>query len=117
MRFAGRLTISLICPTIAAVALASWRKKVLAPHAASDDPVLIAWTGCGLSYQIPLSYVQQFIDGVARDLRQTRYATFDELAGYAYGVASTVGLMSMRIIGFVDPQRYYMPSSWAWLCN
>ncbi len=91
------------CPTDAAVALASWRKKVLAAHAAADDPVLIAWTDARLRYQIPLSYVQQFIDGVARDLRQTRYGTFDELAGYAYGVASTVGLMSMRIIGCVDP--------------
>ena len=40
------------------------------------------------------------IDGVARDLDQARYATFDDLTAYAYGVASTVGLMSMRIIGY-----------------
>ena len=40
------------------------------------------------------------IDGVARDLFQSRYQTFDELATYCYGVASTVGLMSMYIIGF-----------------
>ncbi len=40
------------------------------------------------------------IDGVARDLDQTRYTTFDDLAAYAYGVASTVGLMSMHIIGY-----------------
>ncbi len=40
------------------------------------------------------------IDGVARDLIQTRYQTFDELATYCYGVASTVGLMSMYIVGF-----------------
>jgi phytoene synthase len=40
------------------------------------------------------------IDGVARDLSQTRYQTFNDLATYCYGVASTVGLMSMYIIGF-----------------
>ena len=37
---------------------------------------------------------------MARDLEQPRYATFDDLTTYAYGVASTVGLMSMRIIGY-----------------
>jgi phytoene synthase len=46
--------------------------------------------------------VEQLIDGVARDLHQKRYATFAELAAYSYGVASTVGLMSMHIIGFSD---------------
>ena len=31
---------------------------------------------------------------------QVRYPTFDALAHYCYGVASTVGLMAMHIIGF-----------------
>jgi phytoene synthase len=88
--------------TNAVVALAAWRKKALAPHPGTGDPVLAAWTDARLRYRIPLSYVRQFMDGVARDLHQTRYATFDELAAYAYGVASTVGLMSMHIIGCTD---------------
>ena len=33
-------------------------------------------------------------------MRQDRYETFEDLATYSYGVASTVGLMSMHIIGF-----------------
>jgi 15-cis-phytoene synthase len=33
-------------------------------------------------------------------LKQSRYQTFEELATYSYGVASTVGLMSMYIVGF-----------------
>jgi phytoene synthase len=49
---------------------------------------------------MPLGYASQLIDGVARDLEQTRYATFDDLAVYCYGVASTVGLMSMHILGY-----------------
>ena len=51
-------------------------------------------------YHIPTSYAEQLIDGVARDLTTTRYACFDDLAAYCYGVASTVGLLSMHIIGF-----------------
>jgi phytoene synthase len=45
-------------------------------------------------------YAEQLIDGVARDLTTARYATFDDLAAYCYGAASTVGLLSMHIIGF-----------------
>ncbi|MEO8396555.1 MAG: squalene/phytoene synthase family protein, partial [Chloroflexota bacterium] len=37
-----------------------------------------------------------------RDLTQTRYQSFDELTEYCYGAASTVGLMSMHIVGFVS---------------
>jgi phytoene synthase len=33
-------------------------------------------------------------------LRQSRYDTFEDLTTYCYGVASTVGLMSMHITGF-----------------
>ena len=39
------------------------------------------------------------IEGVACDLHHP-LRTFDDLAAYAYGVASTVGLMTMHIIGF-----------------
>jgi phytoene synthase len=47
---------------------------------------------------------KRFIDGVARDMQKACYATFADLATYAYGVASTVGLMSMHIIGFSGAQ-------------
>jgi phytoene synthase len=66
----------------------------------SDDLVATAWADTRVRFQIPLPYAEQLVDGVARDMYQTRYATFSELATYAYGVASTVGLMSMHIIGF-----------------
>ena len=60
----------------------------------------MAWADARQRYHIPLRLAEQLIEGVAHDLDQTRYATFDELAAYAYGVASTVGLMSMRIAGY-----------------
>jgi phytoene synthase len=53
-------------------------------------------------FGIPVRYAEQLIEGVARDLEpgDVRYETFDELAAYCYGVASTVGLMAMHIVGF-----------------
>jgi phytoene synthase len=64
------------------------------------DQVAAAWVDTLNRYHIPRHYALQLIDGVARDLEQSRYQTFDELATYCYSVASTVGLMSMYIIGF-----------------
>lgn len=83
-------------------ALATWREQVLSHNLPSDDPVALAWADTCVRYAIPLSYSEQLIDGVARDLTETRYATFEELSEYCYGVACTVGLMSMHIIGFND---------------
>jgi len=84
--------------------LRTWRKRILSAHPAPNDLVAVAWTDARLRYQIPLRYAEQLINGVERDLYQTRYATFSDLTTYAYGVASTVGLMSMHIIGFTGPE-------------
>jgi phytoene synthase len=88
----------------AAAQLASWRRKALSPNPDPRDLILVAWTDTRLRYNIPQRYVEQLLDGVKRDLDQNRYATFEELAAYAYGVASTVGLMSMHITGFSGPE-------------
>ncbi|HRW07506.1 MAG TPA: squalene/phytoene synthase family protein [Caldilineaceae bacterium] len=76
-----------------------WRSRVLTTLPPRDDLVALAWTDARLRYAVPVRYAEQLIEGVRRDLTQKRYATFDELAEYCYGVASTVGLMSMHIIG------------------
>jgi phytoene synthase len=77
-----------------------WRGMVEAASFLEDDLVAAAWADTLARYHIPRHYALQLIDGVARDLVQARYQTFDELATYCYGVASTVGLMSMYIVGF-----------------
>jgi phytoene synthase len=77
-----------------------WRRIVRTLQAPDDDPVALAWVDTINRYHIPTQYAQQLLDGVNRDLTQTRYQTFDDLATYCYGVASTVGLMSMYIVGF-----------------
>lgn len=80
--------------------LEAWRKRVLAPQPPSDDLVALAWADTMARHRIPRRYAEQLIEGVSRDLVTKRYATFANLAAYCYGVASTVGLMAMHIIGF-----------------
>ena len=77
-----------------------WRRIVETGSFSDNDLVAAAWADTLTRYHIPRHYALQLIDGVARDLAQTRYQTFEELATYCYGVASTVGLMSMYIVGF-----------------
>ena len=84
--------------------LAAWRRKALTPEPPSSDLVTIAWADTRFRYLIPQRYAEQLIDGVGRDLYQTRYHSFEDVVRYAYGVASTVGLMSMHIIGFAGEQ-------------
>lgn len=81
-------------------ALQIWRHIIQHLPEETENPVVMAWVDTLQRYAIPRHYALQLIDGVARDLEQYRYATFDQLATYCYSVASTVGLMSMHIIGF-----------------
>ncbi len=82
--------------------IAAWRSRLSASFFAAHDPVPLAWADTQARYGIPRGYAEQLIDGIARDLHQHRYQTFRELAEYCYGVASTVGLMVMHIVGFDD---------------
>lgn len=80
--------------------LAAWRGRLSLATPPADDLVAVAWADTRLRYNVPVRYVEQLLDGVAADLYKNRYENFAELAAYSYGVASTVGLMSMHIIGF-----------------
>jgi 15-cis-phytoene synthase len=91
-------------------ALAEWRlvagldKRKASPSSGVPNPVLTAWTDARRRFNIPPELALQLLDGVAYDLKPARIQTFEELASYAYGVASTVGLMSMHITGFSGRQ-------------
>lgn len=88
----------------AEAALVAWRREAIAPKPPPGDLIAIAWADTRARYRIPLRYAEQLIDGVGRDLHPRRYCTFEEVTRYAYGVASTVGLMSMHIIGFTGQE-------------
>ncbi len=84
--------------------LKNWRSQALFAALESSDPVALAWRDTRQNYCIPRRYAEQLINGVAQDLKQKRYTTFSDLATYCYGVACTVGLMSMHIIGYAGPE-------------
>lgn len=87
-------------------ALAQWRRLVSKPQSNLDHPIALAWLDTRTRFGIPSRYAEQLLNGVAQDLYKTRYANFDELAHYCYGVACTVGLMSMHIVGYTSPEAF-----------
>lgn len=80
--------------------LNTWKRRAFSAEPPASDLVAVAWAHARTRYRIPVRYAEQLVEGVARDLTQSRYETFADLATYSYGVASTVGLMSMHIIGY-----------------
>lgn len=87
-------------PGAAMSTLQTWRRQALYPYWVVDNPVTLAWLDARRRFAIPRLYAEQLLEGVGQDIAHTRYATFNELAGYCYGVASTVGLMAMHITGY-----------------
>jgi len=81
-----------------------WRQRSLSNQPQVDDLVTLAWADTRARYHIPRQYAEDLLDGVGSDLTQTRYETFDDLAHYCYAVASTVGLMSMHIVGYTGKE-------------
>lgn len=73
----------------------------------SDEPVLLAWNDTRRRYQLSTSVIDELLAGVGMDLLIDRYATFDDLWLYCYRVASTVGLLSMQIIGHAPDAAHY----------
>ena len=51
------------------------------------------------------THLLKLVDGVERDLTQTRYATADEVDDYCDGVASSVGLACLPIFGLSDTRH------------
>lgn len=82
--------------------LERWRDVNVSATSPVNNPVALAWADAQTRFNIPRGYADQLIEGVARDLTQDRYETFADLAGYSYGVASTVGLMAMHITGYAS---------------
>jgi len=83
-------------------ALDDWRCRSRRPADMQDDPILRAWAETRDRYGVSQVLAEELMDGVAMDLTVRRYRSFADLQGYCYRVASTVGLMSLRIFGCVD---------------
>jgi phytoene synthase len=66
------------------------------------EPVFVALQYVARRYGIPAHYALELIEGMAMDVRGTRYGTLKELLLYCYRVAGTVGLMMSHVMGLRD---------------
>jgi 15-cis-phytoene synthase len=77
----------------------AWRLASRRSADSQTHPVLMAWTHVREKYGVPQQYIEELIDGCEMDRTISRYDTWESLTRYCYCVASTVGLVSMHIIG------------------
>jgi len=57
-----------------------------------------------VKYRLAPEMLAEIVLGVEMDLTISRYTTFEELRVYCYRVASAVGLVSIEIFGYKNPQ-------------
>jgi phytoene synthase len=76
-----------------------WQSQVSLPPERQTDPVLYLWSLTRAQYNVATRYQGELMNGVASDVLPAAYATWEQLKQYCYQVASTVGLMSIPIIG------------------
>lgn len=84
---------------LAALRDAARRARAGAP----DDARWAALADAVARYDVPPGLLDDLLDGVARDLDPARYETWEDLRAYCWGVACTVGLISLRIFGGEGP--------------
>ena len=97
--------------TDAAVAhakLAWWRQEVAAIFGDEHDvkpshPVTKALAAVAKTFNLTAGRLNEIIDGMEMDLNHNRYANFDTLRRYCYHVASVVGLCSVEIFSYRNP--------------
>lgn len=83
--------------------LTLWR-RALTTSAEGESPLAPAVRALIAKYPLTPAMFEEIIDGVEMDLTIASYATWEELRVYCYRVASAVGLASIEIFGYQDPQ-------------
>jgi phytoene synthase len=91
----------------------AWREKVRLPAEEQQDPVLYLWAQVRSQYRVNPRYEDELITGVAYDIFPERYATWEDLENYCYHVASTVGLLSIPIVGLREGISFECASPYA----
>jgi len=88
-----------------ATLLARWRDELDdAFRGKAQHAVGVALSDAIKAYQLPERVFSELLDGVEFDLDEGTIETFDDLQLYCYRVASTVGLLVVRILGFENPR-------------
>lgn len=82
-----------------------WREEFnRALKGKSNNSLLNKLTQVISNFNISTEPFFDLLDGMEMDLKHYRYKNFDELKKYCYRVASTVGLISIEIFGYRNPQ-------------
>ncbi|MBU1937830.1 squalene/phytoene synthase family protein [bacterium] len=68
----------------------------------NPDKTELAFADTMMKYQLPKAVLERLIDTIEADLHVPSFETMDDVIEYARGVASTVGLCSVRIFGVED---------------
>jgi phytoene synthase len=87
-------------------ALAELRRELDLVYAGTppdDDEVLVALSDTVHQFAVPREHLDALLDGEEMDLTVRRYASFAELKTYCDRVAGAVGLVSLHIFGFTNP--------------
>lgn len=90
-----------------------WRVEVNLPSERQADPILISWASVREGYRIDLRYESELLSGIEMDLNFVPFQTWHELETYCYQVASTVGLLSMPVIGVADGTTFDQAAPYA----
>lgn len=88
---------------LARIKLNWWRTTITKTfEGAPEHPVQKALMEPIKSFNLPLEYFLEIIDGMEMDLDYSRYPTFKDLSLYCYRAASVVGLLAAEIFGYQD---------------
>ena len=82
---------------------AVWRTAIRDP-VSNEPPLAPAIRELMTRYAITPEMLEEILDGVEMDVEGQRYGTWDELRLYCHRVASAVGLVSIEIFGYRNPQ-------------
>jgi phytoene synthase len=100
-------------PELGLAQVEAWRAEVSRPVEEQTHPILYTWARIREQYRVDRRFEQELIDGVSMDIRFQPYETWADLECYCYHVASTVGLLSMPIIGLAAGASFQTASPYA----
>lgn len=77
-------------------------RELRSPDAPRLDPVLVALEAAHRQFDLPLSALEDLIEGVRMDVLGSDYETFEQLTVYCRRVAGSIGRLCVAIFGSED---------------